>query len=106
MTLKEKVIKRLKDGFGIELPMDVEWKTRQAHGNAIGMGVHSWYFCDIRIPWQDCFGCCSSVKEALSWKRWVINTDVHELEISEYKEIERNWYDTHSFLIEKLEGEH
>lgn len=100
MTLKEKVIKRLRNGFGFDIPINTKWKTNQAHGCYRGMGAHSWYFCDTSIPYHYNVGSCDSVKECLKWKRWVIN--VEEQEISEYVETQLRWYNTHNYLIENL----
>jgi hypothetical protein len=99
MTLKEKVIKRLREGFGYDIPFDVKWKTNQAHGSNKGEGAFSWYFCDyMPIIYQ--VGACVSVKECLKWKRWVINLD--ELEISEYSEDEKSLYSAYHYLIENI----
>jgi hypothetical protein len=100
MTLKEKLIKRLNKGFGYNIPLDSKWKTNQAHGNYVGMGAHSWYFCDLNLPFSHNVGSSSSVKECLKWDRWII--DPRRLEISEYNESLISLYRAHDYLIEKL----
>lgn len=99
MTLKEKVIRRLHNGFGYDIPLDAKWKTNQAHGNFVGMGAFSWYFCDLNIPFNHNVGSCSSVKECLKWDRWVI--EPKHLEINEYIESYISIYKAHGYLIEK-----
>lgn len=100
MTLKEKLIKRLKSGFGYNIPLDTKWKTNQAHGNFVGMGAHSWYFCDTNLPFHYNVGSCSSVKECLTWKRWVIEPKY--LEICEYCESQINFYKAYNYKIEEV----
>ena len=99
MSLKEKLIKRLKTGFGYDIPLDAKWKTNQAHGNYVGMGAHSWYFCDLNLPFSHNVGSSSSVKECLKWDRWVI--DPKHLEINEYIESYIGIYQALGYLIEK-----
>lgn len=100
MTLKEKLIKRLNTGFGYNIPLDAKWKTNQAHGNYIGMGAHSWYFCDVNLPLNYNVGSCSNVKECLKWKRWVIEPKY--MEICEYFENNEQLYKTYGYLIENI----
>ena len=98
MTQKEKLIRRLHKGFGYDIPLDAKWKTNQAHGNFVGMGAFSWYFCDLNLPFSYNVGSCSSVKECLKWKRWVI--EPHNLEICEYFESNVGLYKAYGYLIE------
>ena len=100
MTLKEKLIKRLNKGFGYNIPLEAKWKTNQAHGNYVGMGAHSWYFCDTSLPFHYNVGSCSNVKECLKWKRWVIEPKY--LEICEYFESQINLYKAYNYIIEEL----
>lgn len=100
MTLKEKLIIRLNSGFGYNIPLDAKWKTNQAHGNYVGMGAHSWYFCDTSIPHQYNVGSCSNVKECLKWNRWVI--EPKDLEICEYNESLLSMYNAYDYIIEEL----
>lgn len=99
MKLKEKVIKRLYNGFGYDIPLDAKWKTNQAHGNSVGTGAFSWYFCDLNIPLNHNVGSCSSVKECLKLDRWVI--DPKQLEINECIESCISFYKSQGYLIEE-----
>ena len=73
MKLKEKIIKRLNKGFGYNIPNDTPYCHHQA--TFCGDGRFSW---SIACGVHD-IGSTSSMKECLSWKRWVLNTELHEI---------------------------
>lgn len=101
-TVKERIIDRLKKGFGYDIPYDVEWRTHQATGHWVrSQGAWSWYFNDIRLPLNiNDIGSSFSATTVLSWKRWVIMGDG---EIMEYSENERKYYEAMSYDIEEVE---
>jgi len=87
MTVKERIIKRLNEGFGgrYNIPNDANWKTNQAHGMwQRSQGAHSWYFSDLRLFPHELVGSQAPASECLKWKRWIISKD--DREIYEYIE--------------------
>ena len=100
MTVKEKIIKRLNKGFGLDIPLDAQWKTHDARGYYRSAGAHSWYFVDTRLPLHHQFGSAYSATECLKWKRWLI--DMSELEIFEYVEGVTT-YDKERDLLEEID---
>ena len=76
MTSKEKIIKRLNDGFGMKIPNNVPYCHHQATFCADGRW--SW---SISNGSHD-IGSTASMKECLSWERWVLSVELGE--ISEY----------------------
>ena len=97
MTTKEKIIKRLNDGFGFSIPLDARWKTHERKYR--DEGGMSWYFSDTRVYPSQNVGSADTVTECLSYDRWVIDQD--EREIYEYFEHNLKFYELHDFLIEK-----
>lgn len=81
LTIREKIIKRLNDGFGYNLPPDVKIKHHKGRmtRNLVGF---SWYVYDTRVPFE--VGSCCTMKECLKWKKWVIES--YDEEIFEYNE--------------------
>lgn len=101
MTVRERIIKRLNKGFGLDIPMDAAWKTHDANsGWAQANGAHSWYFVDVRIPLQYHVGSQNPASECLKWKRWII--DKSEREIFQYIEGVTS-YDKDYDLLEKID---
>lgn len=93
MSIKEKIIKRLNEGFGFNIPNNAPYCHHQAT-----------FYADGRFSWSISngahdIGCTSSMTEALTWDRWVYDTDMRE--ISEY--FPRNMY--YGCIIEKKKGE-
>ena len=87
MTIKQKIIKRLNEGFGgiYNIPDDANWKTNQAHGMwQRSQGAFSWYFSDFKLQLHELVGSQYTASECLKWKRWIINK--HEREILPYVE--------------------
>ena len=97
MRVKERVIKRLNKGFCLNIPLDVKWKHHESAFRSSG-GL-SWYLSDIRCMHTD-YGAAVSATEALTWKRWVIDTELKE--IFEYHESERKYYEANDCLIENI----
>lgn len=90
MTTKEKIIKRLNNGFGYNIPNDAPYCHHQA--TFCGDGRFSW---SISAGAHD-IGSTASMKECLSWERWVLDMELGE--IFEYYE---NLKLTSTDLIEK-----
>lgn len=101
MAVKEKIIKRLNNGFGFKIPLDAQWKTHEANSClAQANGAHSWYFVDTRIPLDQHVGSQDPASVCLKWKRWII--DRSEREIFQYIEGVTT-YDKDYDLLEKID---
>ena len=74
MTTKEKIIRRLNKGFGFDIPINAPCFHHLAtFYNADGR--FSWVISNGSID----VGSTSSMKECLSWKRWVYNKKLNEI---------------------------
>jgi len=87
MTTREKVIKRLNEGFNAGIHQDTPWKTHMKTGwpDALSWSIGR-YGCDV------------SATEALKWDRWVITDDC---EIIEYYKGDHDTYLDRDYRIEK-----
>ena len=99
MTVKEKIINRLNEGFGFDIPTDATWKTHEARGYQRSCGAHSWYLTDSRISLDKHVGSSSPATECLKWRRWII--DREEREIFEYIE-GITTYDKERYSLESI----
>lgn len=91
-TIKQRIIDRLRRGFGIYIPYDADWVTHESR-SSFNPNSFSWYFvehCNI--------GSSVSATECLKWKRWVILDN----EICEYNENMLDQYKSWSFIIEDI----
>ena len=86
MTVKEKIIKRLNEGFNLSINKDIPWHTHMKTGwaDAMSWGV-SKYMCN------------TGATMALTWDRWVITDDN---EIIEYLECDHDTYLNREYRIE------
>ena len=105
MTTKKKIIKRLNEGFGYNLPLDTEIMTHQANGGNKKMNGESfsWYLNDKKHAFGFLLGSYNTITECLKWKRWVINPDPQVEEIFEYIEEYDDFYRQprqYNYLIE------
>lgn len=96
MSVKEKIIKRLNEGFGFNIPQDANWHTHERVFRDCG-GL-SWYFTDIRCSHLENCGSAESATETLKWKKWAINTE--DAEIFEFFEHNRKYCEANDCLIE------
>ena len=94
MSIKEKIIRRLNEGFGFSIPLDATWVTHQK--SFVDCGGFSWYFDDIRLSYL--VGACVSATECLRYKKWAICLSSGE--IFEFAESERKYYEDNGYLIE------
>ena len=91
ITVKEKLIKRLKKGFGIVYPADINWVNRMGHWSSPGI---SWQLGRIK--------CYESATIALTWNRWVLADDS---ELIEYLSCNEETYKSNGWKIENLTDE-
>lgn len=91
MTIKEKLLKRLKSAFGIEYPANINWSNRMGAWNSTGF---SWQLGKVK--------CYESGSVALFWKRWVL-TD--EQELIEYDPTMEDTYKSNGWWIEEVNSE-
>ena len=96
MKVKERIIKRLNEGFGFNIPQDANWLTHERAFKDCG-GL-SWYFTDTRCSRLENCGSAESATETLKWKKWVINTE--DAEIFEFFEHNRKYCEANGYLIE------
>ena len=106
MTTKEKIIKRLNEGFDYDIPLNAEILTHQSNGGNKKMNGESfsWFLNDTKHCFGLLLGSYSPMTECLKWKRWVINPDPNVEEIFEYFEEHDEFYRQprqYNFLIEK-----
>lgn len=94
MSIKEKIIRRLNEGFGFSIPLDATWMTHQK--SFVDCGGFSWYFDDVRLT--HLVGACVSATECLRYDKWAIN--LASGEIFELTESERKYYEENGYLLE------
>ena len=59
MSAKEKIIKRINDGFGFNIPLDAKFRTHQAMSRmAKEYASQSWFIMDEHVPFDLQLGCC------------------------------------------------
>lgn len=73
MKTKEKIIKRLNEGFGFEIPYDTPWMHHQKE--RYGGGTFSWSVAKGPID----IGSVCSMTECLKWERWIYSKSLHEI---------------------------
>lgn len=74
MTTKEKIIKRLNEAFGFDIPNDAFFTThikRYGHYDDAFSWAVSWKGSDI--------GCYDSMTECLKWDKWVYSRSLHAI---------------------------
>lgn len=94
-TIKERIIDRLRGGFGINIPYDADWITHESR-SSLNPNSFSWYFVE-----HGNIGSSVSATECLKWKRWVILDG----EICEYDEKVLERYKSWSYIIEDIDEE-
>lgn len=88
MTVKEKLIKRLRTGFGIDYPNGINWANRMGRWDSPGI---SWVLGKVK--------CYDSATVALGWNRWVLTDDN---ELIEYLQADEEKYKSNEWRVEKV----